>query len=106
MQTTKAEIGFALKIARTTLGYLAMDDELIKRMELASGEIRVLGGGISDTEKISDKNKRQVEEFERAFRALKNSTPQPRDLEILAEILVDVCVDIISDCKRMEQILC
>jgi hypothetical protein len=97
--------GFALRIARTTLGYLAMDDELMKRMELAFGEIRILGGG-SDTIKISIKNKRQIEEFETAFNALKNSKALPRDLEILAEILVDICVDIICESKRRGQMHC
>jgi hypothetical protein len=91
--------GLALGIARATLGYLAMDDELKKRMELASGEIRVLGDHSNSTE-ISENNKRQVEEFEMAFSALKNSTHSPRELEILAEMLVDVCVDIICECSR------
>jgi hypothetical protein len=94
-----------LNIARTTLGYLAMDDELKKRMELAYGEIRVLVGGSNSTE-ISKNNKRQLEEFEMAFSALKNSTPSPRELEILAEMLVDVCVDIICDCRRRGQMHC
>lgn len=97
--------GLVIKIARTTLGYLAMDDELKKRMEMASGEIRVLVGG-SNSNEISKNNKRQVEEFEMTYSALKNSTPEPRELEILAEMLVDICVDIICDCRRKGQMPC
>jgi hypothetical protein len=86
---------FAINIARTTLGYLSMDDELKKRMELAFGEIRILGD-TSNATKIPEKNKRYVQEFEMAFSALKDSTSVPRELEILAGKLVDICVDIIS----------
>ena len=91
----KQDGGLALNIVRTTLGYLAMDDELKKRMELAFGEIRLLGDD-SNAKKISKKNKKQVEEFELAFSALKDSASAPRELEILAGRLVDICVDIIS----------
>ena len=91
----KQDGNLALNIARTTLGYLAMDDELKKRMELAFGEIRILGD-MSNATKISKKNKKHVEEFELAFSALKDSASEPRELEILAGRLVDICVDIIS----------
>jgi hypothetical protein len=92
-----------LNIARSTLGYLAMDDKLKKRMELAFGEIRILGD-TSNVTKISEKNKRQVEEFELAFSALKVSISEPRELEILAEKLVDICVDIISSWRAKKQV--
>jgi hypothetical protein len=85
----------SINIARATLGYLAMDDDLKKRMELAFGEIRILSD-TSSAIRISEKNKRLVEEFEMSFSALKDSTSEPRELEILAEKLVDICVDIIS----------
>jgi hypothetical protein len=48
--------------------------------------------------------KRLVEEFELSFSALKDSTSEPRELEILAEKLVDICVYIISGSTAKEQL--
>jgi hypothetical protein len=93
---TQQNCRIALKIARTTLGYLVMEDELKKRMDLAVGEIRSLGIS-SNVRTISKKNILQVEELQLGFSALTDMTYEPRELEILAEKLADICVDIIED---------
>jgi hypothetical protein len=87
--------GHGIKVAQNTLGYLAMDDELKNRMELACGEIRELGSA-SNAQETSKKNRRKVDEVDLAFKVIKDKKFVPRDLEILAEKLVNICVDIIE----------
>jgi type I restriction-modification system DNA methylase subunit len=94
--------GHGIKIARSTLGYLAMEDELKNRMELAHGEIRALGSS-SKTADTTKKNQKKVGKFDRAFGALQDNLYEPRELEILAEKLAGICADIIEDNTKFRQ---
>jgi hypothetical protein len=87
--------GKGIKIARNALVLLAMEDELLDRMNLAFGEIRVLGS--SKSHDVSKKNQKRIDRFEAAFTELQEKTFEARELEILSEELVEICMDIITD---------
>jgi hypothetical protein len=87
--------GYGIKIVRNALALLAMEDELLDRMNLAYGEIRVLGA--SKSHDTSKKNQKKIDRFEADFTSLQSRSYEPRELEILSEKLVEICVDIIKD---------
>jgi hypothetical protein len=87
--------GKGIKIARNALVLLAMEDELLDRMNLAHGEIRVLDG--SRSHDISKKIQKRIERFESAFTELQEKAFEARELEILSEELVEICATIIAE---------
>ena len=87
--------GYGIRIVRNALALLAMEDELLDRMNLAYGEIRVLSE--SRSHDTSKKNQKKIERFEADFTSLQNRFFEQRELEILSEKLVEICVDIIKD---------
>ena len=89
-------LGHGIKVARSTLGYLAMSDELKKRMDLACGKIREIGTASKDGD-TSKKNQKKVDDIDSSFKALNEVANVGREMEILAERLVKLCADIIED---------
>jgi hypothetical protein len=87
--------GKGIKIARNALMLLAMEDELLDRMNLAFGEIRVLGS--SHSHDVSKKNQKRIDRFETVFTELQEKVFEARELEIMSEELVEICTDIIAD---------
>ena len=87
--------GHGIRIARNALVYLAMDDELVNRVKLAFGEIRALGGS-SKSPDISKKNQKKIDKFDVSYAGLQQIPYPQRDLEIMAEKLVEICADIIE----------
>jgi hypothetical protein len=85
-----------IKLARRSLGYLSMQDELKDRMELAVGTLREMAS-TSNSPDTSKKNQRSAERFFRDYEALNKNSYDIRDLEILASKLVDLCTDVIED---------
>ena len=88
--------GRGIRIVQSALVFLAIDDELINRIKLAFGEIRALGNS-SKLQDISQKNQKKIDKFDADFTALQELPYQPRELEILSEKLVEICVDIVED---------
>jgi hypothetical protein len=87
--------GYGIRIVRNALTLLAMEDELLDRMNLAFGEIRELGASKShDTTK---RNQKKIDRFEADFTSLQSRPFEHRELEILSEKLVEICVDIIKE---------
>jgi hypothetical protein len=89
-------LGNGIKIARSTLAYLAMSDELTKRMDLACGKVRELGSA-SKSGDTSIKNQKKVDDIDSSFKDLNEAGNNVRELEILAGRLVKLCADIIED---------
>jgi hypothetical protein len=87
--------GKGIRIARNALVLLAMQDELLNRMNLAFGEIRVLGS--SKSADVTKKNQKKIDRFEAAFLELQEKAFEARELELLSEELVEICADIIAD---------
>jgi hypothetical protein len=87
--------GKGIRTVRNALQLLAMEEGLLDRMNLAYGEIRALGS--SKSQDISKKNQKKINKFEAAFTDLQLAPYEPRELEILSERLVEICVEIIED---------
>jgi hypothetical protein len=87
--------GKGIRIARNALVLLAMQDVLLDRMNLAFGEIRVLGS--SKSADVTKENQKKIDRFEAAFLELQEKAFEARELELLSEELVEICADIIAD---------
>jgi hypothetical protein len=87
--------GKGIRIARNALVLLAMQDKLLDRMNLAFGEIRVLGS--SKSADVTKENQKKIDRFEVAFLELQEKAFEARELELLSEELVEICADIIAD---------